>query len=716
MTATANHIIDPAITTDVKQLQQSLLALANKGGVDAQLIKFCQANLLNDWSSSIKIDIILLTEPKVNDHILAFEKWLPNQLSKDMQTWFDTIHNYTIEHTSPVQISLFHINNYISHKIEEAKPVLQIIFYDAWFLNSAAVETALELTINQTAACMFLTNEPGISIETMCKSSPNYANHRFMNLQETELTLNNLVEDEKLKPKFPLVQLHQYVEYLAQVNTLIGQQLQVKSDLLFGKSIINYKKQLLHERTSNSVSGRASSQFKTHINKITKNISKRIDNQLENLEAACEAVGLIKNNINTFVGFKEVKGSRNITIKIPQTAISYKSESTQHALQAFYEENLKAIQDQFKKIETSIKEQLAENEIHLPAFKKQPKLDDKLIQQPTSDFNFEKPYEKQITKKGIGQLLMDLRTPIFMLMPFMMIAGVFGSLMGGKDVGQIDETVLFNESRHCIAITAIPEASNHAYRVFIEQVDAKRKKGFFDKEISDELLTEPQLSVVSSVIQKANNRQEVIEELDYDFDDRKRIIYLYLTENGDRQYVIDQLFNPALALLHIPGKSGRSMGISGLAKAMSGLSDYRVFIIGGLLALVSWFVVTRKKSMKTELKEAREKEQKRLRLDLRTDMERAIQQSNAKWKSRIQDYLSDYQNALIQFIETEFSKGVDVLKETKIQEANTLQKRINQLKTERRNISGLLSDHQRNASKLLSLLGKISRQVNRTRR
>jgi len=715
MTTTIKNIIDPAIAADVQQLQSTMLNLAKKGGVELPLIEYCQAQV-NKWTSSVTMEIILLTEQTINKDVQAFAEWLPVKFSENLQGWFDSVQQYSIEHDTISNVSLFHIYNYTNKKIDEPKPVIKVVFYDANFLKKACIKTALDIINSQPALCIFLTNEPDASIETWCKDYPDYPSNRFINLIDNELSFDEVVNDEKLLAKIPFVQFSHYMQYLQQVNTLIGRQLSKQNNLLFGKSILNYKKQALHERKNNAVSSRDGNQFKAVISKKVKNLNKTIDDQLENLEGSSEAIAEIKNGIQNFVGFKEVKGSRNITIKIPQTAINYKSDGMQQALQNFYEGKLEEIQGQFVKIENSIKEKLAEKEIHLPAFKKQPVVDARLTQQPTAEFNFEKPYEKQIAKKGIGQLLMDLRTPIFMLMPFMMIAGVFGSLMGGKDIGQIDEAMLFKNSRLCIAITELPQSSNNAYRVFIEQVDAKRKKGFFNKEIEDELLAEPQLAVISSILHTGNNRKETVEELDYDFDDRKHIIYLYLTENADRQFVKEQLFNPSLALLNIPGKSNRMMGISGLARALSGLSDYRYFIIGGLLALVAWFVVTRKKSMKEEYVEARQKEQKKLRLDLKNDIERAVQQSNNKWKSRISDYLSDYQNALLQFIETEFSKGVNVLKETKIQESNTLQKRINQIKTEKRNFSSFMTDQQRSASKLLSLQGKIKRLLNRTRR
>jgi len=225
------------------------------------------------------------------------------------------------------------------------------------------------------------------------------------------------------------------------------------------------------------------------------------------------------------------------------------------------------------------------------------------------------------------------------------------------------------------------------------------------------------LAVVNSVIEKGNNRQQVIETLDYEFDNRQATLYLFLTENADRQFVINKLFDPAMGLLDIQsGSGGRMMGMSGLARAMSGLSDYRYFIIGGLLSLITWFIITRKKSMSNEFKEARLKEQKRLKLDFKMDMERAIQQSNNKWKARLNDYTNEYQNALVQFIENGFYKGIDNLKEQKIQETDIIQKRSNHIKTERRNIVSLQSDQQRNASKLASLQGKLKRQLNRNRR
>lgn len=257
--------------------------------------------------------------------------------------------------------------------------------------------------------------------------------------------------------------------------------------------------------------------------------------------------------------------------------------------------NNKKYDNVFDRFSYGLKCLYAKNRIYLSKFKKKLAISKKLPPKQVTEFIFEKLYEKQITKKLIGQLLMGLRTPIFLLFPFIIIASIFGSLNNGKDVGQVDDTILFYKNRPCIAITDLPQSLDGEFRKFIQNVDDSREKGFFDKEIRDELVVEPQLAVINNSIHKANNRQIIIEELDYFFDDRKHIIYLFLTENADRQLVNNQLFNPSLGLLNIQSKSSRNTGISGLFNALSGLKGYRFFIICGFLSLVTLFIVIRKK-------------------------------------------------------------------------------------------------------------------------
>lgn len=711
MTAIANHTIDPAITTDIKALQQAIVSTAKRGKVNNQLIEYCTIDMLKQWANTDCAEIILLTEKTLNPGIDNFFDWLTVNEAFNKDQLFETTQTVQFKN---FETKIYHIDNCAPRKIEAALPVIKIIFVDARFLETED-EKAIQSILNfKDAVCIYVCNEQLPEVVEWSKTKPNGV---FINLsEEATTTFSEVINDETLTSKFPLIRVSHYINYLHQVNELISVDLKNKANLLFGKSILNYQKQLLNDRKSEVISSKQGGQFKTLINQKTKTIIKEIEVELEQVEANDEAIASLRKDIINFVGFKETKGNRNITIKIPPTAIEHFSKSMQTALGNFYEAKLNYTKKLFENMETDIRKDLQVKHIDLPKFKETPQATEKL-KKPNAEFTFEKPYEKQITKKGIGQLLMDLRTPIFMLMPFMMIAGVLGSLMGSKDVGQIDEATLSYQNRPCIVINQLPKHYDGEFRVFINNVDNKRTKGILNKAIKDELATEPQLAIVNTVIEKGNGRQQVIKTLDYEYDSMQASLYLFLTENADREFVIDKLFDSSLSLLNIQsGSGGRMMGLSGLARAMSGLRDYRVFIFGGLLSLVTWFIITRKKSMSNELKEDREKEQKRLKLDFKMDLERAVQQSNGKWKSKLNDYLSQYQNTFVQFVESSFYNGVDNLKEQKIQETNITQKRISHIKTERRNTMALQSDQQRNASKLLSLQGKLKRQINRNRK
>jgi len=719
MTATTQQpIIDPALSADVQQLQRTVKELAKRAKVNPGISRLADVNFNLAGQRELQASIVLLTETNFTEDLNLFLNWLSLGNQTNLDTLFDVQQESIIKCVIELKAALYHYKNSSPCTIlSPTKSVVKIIFYDKYFLENEDAETTLEQLDLDTAICFYVNCDDADELMKLkTKSLNNAANSKFINLKTDETQLDNLLEDESIIPKTTLIRLCHYVKYIEQVNNLLKFDLKKKSDVLLGKAVLAYKKQLINERSEASVSSRDGGQFKTVINKKVKAYLKEVEGELESLAVVNESIATVKSQINQFIGFKEIKGNKNITIKLPPSAVEFQSETMQGLLSDYYTNGVDGTNAKFNKIENDIKTSLSEKGIYLGEFKKKPVVIEKLTQKPAAEFTFEKPYEKQIQKKGIGQLLMDLRTPIFMLMPFMMIAGVFGSLMGGKDVGQVDDTVLFYNSRPCIAITQLPQSTDGEFRRFIEELDDNREKGMFNKEIKEELIVEPQLAVVKSIIQKANNRQNVIEELDYFFDDRKHIIYLFLTENADRQLVKDQLFDPSLGLLNIQGKSSRMTGMSGLAKALSGLKDYRFFIIGGLLSLVTWFIVTRKKSMADELKEARQKEQKKLRLDWKMDFERAFQQSNNKWKVRLNDYVNEYQTALIQFIETGFSKGIDNLRETKVQESGIINKRLNALKTERRNFSGLTSDQQRNSSKITSLMGKLKRQINRSRR
>jgi len=471
MTAISKHTVDPTLTEDVQSLQQNIVAVAKRGKVSKPLQDYSAAKILIEWSKTDLIEIVLFTQYSTNSPVGDFFKWLNINDKVDMAVLFENTQQLQL---GDYKVTIYHIDQHLSKKINDAEALLKIIYVDAEFIEHEDWNTAIKLLQAKGAICVFVGNEPVVEIEELCQTTPN---NSFINLSGEAVTpFEDIVNQENVTTKFPLIRLCHYVDYLQQVNDLIIDELKTQANLLFGKSILNYQKQLINDRKSELVSSKQGGQFKTLITQKTKINFKEIETELEQVETHDETIMQLKTNLNNFVGFKEAKGSRNVTLKIPTTAIEYFGKSMQAALGNFYEAKLNNTQQLFDHIESKIRADLKTKDIELTKFNAPKQAKDKLAQSG-AEFTFEKPYEKQINKKGIGQLLMDLRTPIFMLMPFMMIAGVFGSLMGGKDVGLIDEAKLFYQNRHCIVVNQLPKYYNDEFRVFINNVDKKRTIG-----------------------------------------------------------------------------------------------------------------------------------------------------------------------------------------------------------------------------------------------
>ncbi|WP_010183014.1 hypothetical protein [Aquimarina agarilytica] len=498
---------------------------------------------------------------------------------------------------------------------------------------------------------------------------------------------------------------------------MIEENFEMKQMQFRGKSIIVNQKLQEIQNTKSELSTKDLNFTKSRITNdfkyITKSIEESFEESFDNFDKNNSELRDLQEDILSFVGFVEIKRSKNLTLKIADGAIQNKLDKTNNILTDFLEKTNKNVNNHLAQLNLWLKNTYSVRNINIPNISIS-KLSTSLIRETLAVSNIfpEKVYEKQISFKNLGHLLMELRTPLFMLMPFMMVFAVFGALINSEDLGTIDESQLFYNNRPCVAITSLPVSRDNAFRKFINELNALRdpKKGVFDKEINNELVTEPQLAIKKmEVVQSFNNKIKVEETLDYLFDNKNQILYLFLRENADRSFVIEQLFDPNNKLLSIPSSNRRGFGIGGFIRALSSLHEYKYVILISLVSLIFWFVVSRKKSMDIELKTSKEREQSKLNSDLRQHIEKNIKQSLLKYNSKIIAELNTLETSITKDMERNILNIIEASKKETIKKEKVMQKRLSGLKTEKSTLTSWSSDFNKLVKKTTQLETKFKR-------
>ena len=614
-----------------------------------------------------------------------------------------------------LKLHLFHFDHFPKRRLGDIRKSLTIVVFDPVFITQYKNAALAKAVLGLDATVLLTVNVLASKQDATSYFSGFKAVHcKHLAFPTPEQALKEELGNKELLKLIQRAEIQNEFQTLKIAYELLCQEQSIKEDQFIGKAIRFHKKQHTSREAGAQNALRETGELRAILDISFKQLQKTVDEKLENFEKGQPEYKVLQEEISNFLGFVESKGGRYVSMQLSDGAVKDKVDKNQRLLSSFFDHILDVVNTELVAIEGKLKKHLSQCKLDTSGVKLSqiPNKFSKEVLESTNSLP-DKSYEKQVTSKGIGSLLMELRTPLFMLMPFMMIFALFGALVGGEDKGTIDESVFFYNKRHCIAINSLPEARGGAYKSFIDDIEAARdpRKGVFDKEISAELLREPQLAVQKKEVkQNFGDKTKIEEEVDLFFDSKKQIVYLFLAEKGDREFVIQQLFDPNNKLLTVPSNTRRGFGLGGLIRSLSGLTEYRYLILIGLVALVSWFIITRKGSMDRELLNAKNREKQKLNNDLKQYIDKNTKQSFQKWRPKFMDELNAKQQAALRTIETIVDSHFSKLQQEKLSTEKIVQKRATAIKTEKAQLGSLKMEHRKVKLKLDQLDQKIKRR------
>ncbi len=489
-----------------------------------------------------------------------------------------------------------------------------------------------------------------------------------------------------------LTSLKKYVVHARRMESLLLENFESQFQYFKGRSILLAKEGDQSKASLEEFSSIDLTLFKAKISEESKKIAKLMQERLKGFDNQNEGFQSLKQEVNAFLGFVETKKNKAMAISISEGAVKDKVDKAVGVVTPFFQDIITGVREHYINLGEKFQEMFEKKKLgslQVPEFAFSSKELEEIVSgiAPIPG----KTYEQSTNFKGVGTLLTELRKPLYMLMPLMMVFALFGALTKSEDKGSIDESKLFCGDKPCIAIDGLPQQRNGGFLKFINDVEELRKsdKGIFNKELSGEMVMEPQLAVKEISRKKSpSGKIEIVETVDYYFDKKSKVLYLHLNENSDRKFVIDHLFNPANKLLRYKDSSrGGGFGISGIIKVLSSLKEYRFLIIFGLSVLIIWFVITRKKGMDSEFQSSKTKDQQKLNGDLLLHIDKSVKQSIQKFQVSIMAHIRECQSDFLEAVEVSSYKKIRDEKSKRETHFTMIQQKIHNLRTEKMEFS-----------------------------
>ncbi|MEM9687656.1 MAG: hypothetical protein AAF934_12165, partial [Bacteroidota bacterium] len=437
------NTMNGTISKDIKQGVELLKRLARQANSEVYIQALAAKEIAFEGKTVICAEMVFLTEKQHDDITLErIKNWLGIGEEVPSENLFNgkIIGNIKISKELTLNIQTYHFDHYPVQRLSEEKKALKIVIYDPeykasyknWYL-------AQEMLEKDPAVCLLLNTQPEveiaeeeiINIDGVCTQ-----NLGLENLGDSIITL---FENPEFSNKIQIARLKNHIHYLEKVYGLVAKDIEDKTRQLQGKSMLAHKKQWQNQQKSSELSSRDITHLKSAVNTKLKQITKTIEQAIGNFEKEDENYINLEKDIMSFFGFVEHKSSKHLTFKMSNGAVQDKVNKANTALNSFYSNVSNVVKNSFGETAVEIKNQLTTWNLQFS--------DDIALSPEIGITNEEfllndsvtsgKSYEKQVPAKGIGKLLMELRTPLFMLMPFMMIFGLFGALVNGSSEGEI---------------------------------------------------------------------------------------------------------------------------------------------------------------------------------------------------------------------------------------------------------------------------------------
>jgi len=669
----------------------------------------------------IQVETILMTSQVVSPNLVPLRKWMGlkeltgvghESESLSYQTFdfqFDSYH-YTVR---PVRL------------VADMKPTFKVLIYDEEFVMQNDLEIYLkELTID--IPCCFLISLQENDAELSTNRLKLFSNCLHVEaFHSTDLLENGLLEkisDKKFTPKINLIELYNQINDFSIVGNILEQNLQTQKQLISNNNLLNKKELIKYRHRETEVSAKDINSLRNDLGKSFKNIARIIDEQAGQLDLENDDsyITQLKDKVDRTDKFYEEPGVKNILYKVPDGVIKDLQEGIYKKLKADFDKAITAIKKQMGSIEGEVRNSFRDLGVNSPILvsKTLPaNLSDEILNQT---LRFNRAYEKQIAKKGASHLMMEIRTPLFMIMPLMMFVGIFASFFQSDDKGIIASDVSY-KNRKAIIIEKLPEEYQKEKMSFKQYAKTYVFRGSslgFEKgiKLNQNLMAggeKPMLAFTSKLRESSSsfkkNKKTRVYKPDFEILPNKEGLVLYCQVNPDEVKAVFE--DCSKGLLCIQGK-GSNFSIYKIGGLFAQLGPYRYLAIGLLFGLITWFVRSKKQEFSEEKIEMREREKKNLKQAMKQDVEKMVRTAVNRWRSKMQEYVKEQEGNLQFAIDNSLNRVIDANKEQVQEQMGIIERRMKNFQDEDSRIGQTQKELNAHLKKLQNMKFKFRELMN----
>ena len=672
-----------------------------------QLLTFLhKVEELNLLSAVKNITAELIFLEKIDDADLnVLQEWLPNS---EEQISMDNLVSISYVEELNLKIDSF-IYDFKPRLINEDKKIdFRILVYNNPDINLDKFNIILnELSLG--IPCVFLV---GMNAKEALKQHKLklYINTSFIytfdrgDLHNTRLL--DIISSDDFKPKLSFLKLIHQVNSLLKSCDIITQQINNKKRNLKSDYLLSKRELLKYELKEADVTNKDVVQLKNEINRIYSPLYKIIEKEKTQLEKRGGGVFLDKvaQEVEQLDKFKsEEKGKSNILF-IPQGVLDAMVQKNLGLLRSSFKKTVEQIKKKQSLVEIEIKHLFKELNVETPVLYSHSIKEDLVEETLQQNMILEKEYERSMTKKGWSSLMSDIRGPLFMLMPLMMMASIFGSFFVTEDVGNILENEIAYNNRPAVIITKLPEKyEEKGFTQFAENyLFGRTGQHIFTRNQIFELNVIQRKEVTTNSFGK--KKEKIIKQNDYLVLDDRLIVFLH--KDASHKEVVTKLMAPENNLLVIEASSRGGGGITALYRLGSFFGEYRYLVLFSIVALFTWFIRKKSKEFETDRNYNLTQQKKTLVKDLQAEFDKIIRKSIVSCSAKLTNHLKKQEDGHQISAHKKLTMHIDNNKQNLLEQGNISKRRDRNVQSKEIKLNDSERDLMQISKELKDISGK----------
>lgn len=439
-----------------------------------------------------------------------------------------------------------------------------------------------------------------------------------------------------------------------------------RNAILNGNIILNKGKEISLLSNSAKALQVEQSKVKIEFNSSVKNVLQNIENNTDKVyHIEQPEFKELADEITDYVGYNEDIEGKIITFSFPHEYIdAFKQRCAKNSSQAF-EKMTTTISESLLNIQNVIlnRNQTDEQSIQFPPIS----IGKELYEKGTlKDVECIKTDERKAGYNGMSAIFSALRTPIYALFPLIMIARFIPS----SDTGAIDHSIKSFENQSVVAVAEIPNAYGKSVTKFVAAVnDALRNGDLINRDTGKDMFK-------FSIDEKGKKNVQYST-----MKSGKQMPYIILPVYSDREMASNILMENVLTI------QMRMNIVSEVKKIPKILGPFERFFGPIFLALVLWFIYSKRNSMNQQNISTQMNETGELKKNKLTEIQTFIKLSETQAKSNIRQYFKDYLEQANRAIDAYYAELMKQEEQVRVKEMKLYKSREKLFQTEMNNIT-----------------------------